>query len=238
MQPDVTVLLTVYNTPVAWLAECMGSVVHQAHEGFSFEVLVVDDGSTSDETCQRLEQIGRWRDVRVLRREARMGVGIARQAGLEVAHAPLVALIGSDDVMPPGRLAAQWEYMVAYKFDVLAGQMDYMAPDGAVLARPPLSYNWTRPLHGQGFCIADPTVMYQRQAVLDAGGYSARRRAPDHYLWLQMDERGARFHVADEVWALYRVHPDSLSFSHSPYQQELYRLWEMERALPHAVVRP
>lgn len=73
-----------------------------AQEGPSFEVVVVDDGST-DATPDVLAAIADPR-VRVLR-QANTGRGAARNAGLREARGELVTFLDSDDEALPGWLA-------------------------------------------------------------------------------------------------------------------------------------
>jgi glycosyltransferase involved in cell wall biosynthesis len=75
-----------------------------AQRDVDVEVVVVDDGST-DRTPAELRKL-RDERVRVVRRERREGVSVARNVGLDHARAPWVAFLDDDDVWAPGHLAA------------------------------------------------------------------------------------------------------------------------------------
>ena len=68
-----------------------------------FELIVVDDGST-DDTPTMLHAYGNR--IKVITRE-NGGVSAARNAGIKQARGGLIALLESDDVWQPHKLAVQ-----------------------------------------------------------------------------------------------------------------------------------
>ncbi len=100
-RPDLTVVIPVRNR-----ADEIGVAIHSilATAGdAAIEVVVVDDGST-DDTADAVSRLGDRR-VRVVR-QAAAGVSVARNAGVDAAHALFVAFLDSDDVVLPGWVAA------------------------------------------------------------------------------------------------------------------------------------
>jgi hypothetical protein len=53
-KPLITIVTPVFNTPVAWLTECVESVLAQAYE--NWELILVDDDSTDPETTELLRE--------------------------------------------------------------------------------------------------------------------------------------------------------------------------------------
>jgi glycosyltransferase involved in cell wall biosynthesis len=90
--PDVSVIVPVYNDGAGvdrLLAALTGQTVDSP-----YEVIVVDDASTD----LTLERVRRLPHVRYLRLEQRSGSYTARNAGLEVASAPILAFTDADCV--------------------------------------------------------------------------------------------------------------------------------------------
>lgn len=91
-----------------------------AQQYASWELTVVDDGST-DATASLVERL-RAREPRIhyVRLDENQGLGAALNAGLAVTRAPLVAYLPSDDVYYPEHLASLVAVLVAEPSAVLA----------------------------------------------------------------------------------------------------------------------
>lgn len=98
--PRISVIIPHLNTP-ALLAKCLASVASQSLDHGRFEVIVVDNGSTTP----LAEVQAAFPAVRFLSEPA-PGPGHARNTGIAAAAAPLVACIDADCVAAPGWLQA------------------------------------------------------------------------------------------------------------------------------------
>lgn len=96
--PRVAVVIPVRDHP-EYLAESLASVFRQTYE--SIEVIVVDDGSTEDLS----PALAPWGDRIRLERQPATGVAAARNRGVSVATAPVIAFHDADDLMEPIRIS-------------------------------------------------------------------------------------------------------------------------------------
>jgi glycosyltransferase involved in cell wall biosynthesis len=103
MIPEVSVVIPTYNRR-AMVREAVASVL--AQRDANFELIVVDDGST-DGTFEMLAHLDR---VTVERTERR-GSAAARNRGVALASAPLIAFLDSDDLWAPDKLFRQLAFM-------------------------------------------------------------------------------------------------------------------------------
>ncbi|MGC1341461.1 MAG: glycosyltransferase family A protein [Candidatus Binataceae bacterium] len=111
MHPEVSVVIPTYNRR-AMLREAVLSVL--AQQGARFELIVIDDGST-DGSADDLALLGEERAgaLRVECTENR-GAAAARNRGVALAQAPLIAFLDSDDIWMPAKLGRQLEFMRAH----------------------------------------------------------------------------------------------------------------------------
>jgi glycosyltransferase involved in cell wall biosynthesis len=105
-QPRVSVVVPVHNGE-RFIAESVRSVLRQTRP--VFECVVVDDGST-DGTADVLR--GFDGAVRVIR-QARAGVGAARNAGMRAASGDHFAFLDADDVWMPRKVERQLEALAS-----------------------------------------------------------------------------------------------------------------------------
>lgn len=101
--PRVSVIIPVYNREL-YLRDALDSVVSQ--EGVEIELIVVDDGSTDSS-----RDIVREYPSAILIEQKNHGVSHARNEGLKRATAKYVKFLDSDDLLVPGILAQQTEFM-------------------------------------------------------------------------------------------------------------------------------
>jgi len=106
MTPEVSVIIPAYNRR-AMLLEAIDSVLAQSNR--AFELIVIDDGST-DGTCES-EQLRRLAETIRLERIDHRGPAAARNRGVAMARAPLVAFLDSDDLWSPDKLERQLAFM-------------------------------------------------------------------------------------------------------------------------------
>src|SRR5258708_1706620 len=104
---DFSVIIPTYNRR-EMVAEAIQSVL--AQRDATFELIVVDDGST-DGTFEAL----RLFDGVKLERTERRGPAAARNRGVELAEAPLIAFLDSDDLWMPGKLCGQLSFMESHR---------------------------------------------------------------------------------------------------------------------------
>ncbi len=228
---ELSVVIPCHNDG-KYLSEAIESVLGQEHRLRSFEVVVVDDHSTDEETREVLERWAREDPtVRVLRNTGVGGSATARNVGVAAAAGEWVAFLDADDVWLPGGLQARWEVVEAqagaewigadfqewnengsleatghYHKDDFVGRI--LAPayrsGRALRLERPISHFLRSSLTWTG------TVMVKRALVRQVGGFHPVLRGPeDLHLWYRLALRSDFFFVP-QVVALYRQHAGSL----------------------------
>ncbi len=232
--PRVSVLLPVRNGE-AYLEEALRSLFEQ--RGPSFEIVVVDDGST-DGTGAIL---ARMSDERMtVMRGAGDGIASSLNAALAVARGAYVARMDADDIALPNRFAMQCAVLDDCPdvglVHTSAGFIDGSGRVTGTLRAAHLDRAQQRAVlldQRAGKPIVHPSVMMRRDALHRVGGYRDLPCAQDHELWLRTVDLWG-FHAISEPLLHYRQHDGATSHTKSSLQRAthitncvMYRLGAM-----------
>ncbi len=208
--PLISVVIPVYNGE-AFVADAIDSVL--AQEGGTFELIVVDDGST-DATPAIL---ARYRGSISVHRQPNRGEGAARNAALPYLRGEFALFLDADDLLPAGyldRFAAAG--LRAPEIEVFhCGWRGVSFNDGAELyaQEEPLPID-VDPFHELPVCGSPPinSLLVRRSALTRIGGFNAALRVQaDWDFCLRLAASGARFRGVSGNIALVRRRPGSVS---------------------------
>lgn len=174
------------------------------------EVVLVIDGPVSQDISKVIQEIKAGSSIlKTLQLEKNMGLGIALQKGLEKCQYELVARMDSDDLSVENRFEKQLEIFINQEnVSIVGGGIDEFEKDPT----KPISKR-TLPTEDKAIKtfmkrrnpLNHPTVMFKKQAVLDAGNYQDWHYNEDYYLWIRMYQKGCRFRNIDDVLVHMRV---------------------------------
>ncbi len=206
--PLISAIIPVHNRS-GFIGEAVASVLGQTWP--RVECVVVDDGST-DETPAVLAAI-RAPGLRVLRQENR-GVSAARNAGIAAAKGDFIALLDSDDLWLPEKLARQMAFMRQEGVDVCQTREIWMR--GGRRVNPAVKHvkrdgDFFR--EALKMCLVSPSsVLMTRRVFEEAGPFDESLPACEDYdLWLRI-LLSRRIGLVEEDLAVRRGgRPDQLS---------------------------
>ena len=116
MKPNISIIIPVYNVET-YLADCLDSILAQTFE--SFEVILVDDGSTdgSPAIAQKYAD-AHSEQIRYYRKE-NGGPGLARNFGISKAKGDYLMFVDSDDIVDPEMLTDLYESAFVLESDII-----------------------------------------------------------------------------------------------------------------------
>jgi len=203
-EPEVTVVIPCYNQG-AFLGDALRSVFEQSFE--SFEVIVVDDGSTDPDTIGVIDAIDLPR-TRVIRQDNR-GLPAARNAGIAKARGKYIVPLDADDEIGPDFVATLRDAIstddhaaYAHCWSELFG-----AQSAVWVTRP-----WN-PYHLLLGNIVVGCLLLRREAWETVGGYDERlvHGNEDWDLWVRLMAAGwTEVHVREPLFR-YRQHSISMT---------------------------
>ena len=225
MLPAISVIIPTYNR-AAMVVEAVASVL--AQERANFELIVVDDGS-SDDTEKRLGVFGKRLRYE---RQQNAGVSAARNRGLELSRAPLVAFLDSDDLWLPTKLCIQHDFMLKHP-EMLICQTEeiwwrkgrrihpkkrHQKPSGNIFRR------------SLDLCLVSPSAVMIRQELFARVGTfdQALPAAEDFDLWLRVAIDHTVPLLPEPLVIKRGGHPDQLSATPAI---DRYRIKALEKLL-------
>lgn len=218
VEPLISVIVPCYNY-AAFVGEALHSVLSQ--DCPSFELIVVDDGST-DTSAYEIQKVldaaqGKTSAQRVVfLRQTNQGVSAALNAGLAEAQGEFVATFDADDVMVPGRLRLQADYLAQHpEVGCVGGIAQRIDGEGVLLPkkqkkRQVQRYSFAEVL-AKGIVVGGNLAMYRREAIDRVGGYDPSIKVQDFQITHKIAFAGYFVDVLPVIVTLYRKHAGGLS---------------------------
>ena len=217
--PLVSAIIPAYNAD-QFIAQAIQSVLDQTYR--SYEIIVVDDGST-DKTKAILREFNG--QIRCINQENR-GPSAARNAGINIAQGKYICFLDADDLWTPDKLEVQIDFLerhpnIALVFsdhqDFKAGDVvsrsfldDKMEMFGETLVTEVPIQSAFLKLIQENF-ISTPTVMLRKTCFDEIGLFDENLwSVEDRDLWLRM---AANFKLAclPKICCKRRVHQSNIS---------------------------
>lgn len=129
MYPKVSIIVPIYNVE-KYLGKCLETLVNQTLK--EIEIICIIDASPdqSVEICKKWQQKdGR---IRLIDKKVNEGLGLTRNAGLDVATGKYVAFIDSDDYVDTQMFEKLYEYAEFHNLDVCFCDYQYDLGNGRI----------------------------------------------------------------------------------------------------------
>lgn len=219
IEPMVSVIIPSYNCD-RFIVQAIESVLCQ--KDCSYEILVIDDGSTDSTE----EVLAPYRDrIRYIKQE-NQGVAAARNHGIAIAKADFIAFLDADDYLAPDKLSRQAE-ILKQRPDlgmVHSGWQRVDAEGKKLLDVRPWEYipelnleTWLR-----WKPVLPSAMMFRREWLQYVGGFDPRfPPAEDTNLVLKLALKGCKTAWLRQVTVFYRQHDASAMHKGLPQARSL-----------------
>jgi len=206
--PLVSVIIPTFNRGWA-IPEAIESVLTQ--ERITFELIVVDDGST-DATGQILDRYG---EQIILIRQHNQGVSTARNAGIQVARGELIAFLDSDDYWLPNKMITQVEFFKTHP-DTWICQTEEIWIRNGQRVNPKQRHRKRSGMifyESLALCLVSPSAVMMRRGLFDLiGRFDETLPACEDYdMWLRVSSRYPVFLIDTPLIVKRGGHGDQLS---------------------------
>ena len=216
MRLNVSILVICYEQE-DFIEETLLSAVNQ---GPGVEIVVADDCS-KDGTCDVVEAVARGSEtpIRLIRGGQNVGITGNCNRGLAACRGELLAMLGGDDLMYPGKVAKQREWMAmshdrvlcghdAEHFDSETGETLYLSSDRTTFL--PQETGAAALCRGEAYYAGSSAML--RRAAMPSQGFDERlHMVSDRKMYIDtVGPRGVHG-VIPGVWSRYRLHRRNVS---------------------------
>ncbi len=195
--PEISIIIPVYNKG-QFVAETLHSALAQTFS--SFEVLVVDDGSTdnSAEVCERIA----GQDPRIVYwQQPNQGVVAARNNAIQRSKGRYILPLDADDLLMPDCLGKMYAALRAHAADVVYSYVSRSPEGDDVIASPEVSV----PAVLVKNCVP-VSALFRRADWQAYGGYRRNMSGglEDWDFWLNFVEDRRNFYLIKEPLLFWR----------------------------------
>ena len=244
--PAISVIITAFNYG-RYLPDAVNSLIggpsalgmREPQTFQSFEIVIVDDGST-DETREVGEQLADpWKGIRFIRRDQRGGSAAAANTGIRASFGKYVTVLDADDMMQPTRLEKLYRTAEQNPHSVVYDDLQYFKRGklGEVLELS--NYDFEIVLYKN---LMHKGIFFERAAFDAVGGYPERMNEGRED-WAMNVALGAKgycgVHVAEPLY-LYRREGQNRSLGNGGPEWRTFFLGQLRELFPdlYAGVRP
>lgn len=163
------------------------------------EVIVIGDGPLSAKLEKVIGQFERNYPnvIQLYQLSENRGKGKARQIGVKRANNQIVAMMDADDICREDRFEKQLRFLEDNPdVDVVGSNVTEFSADMEVsyaVRSVPESHDEIAALARYRSPLNQATVMFRKDAVIDAGNYEDVRLLEDYRLWVRLLVNGAKF---------------------------------------------
>jgi len=201
---NFSVLISIYEKEnPTYLEQALNSIENQTL--MVNEIVLVKDGPLTPELDNIINKYKQNSSMpyKILTLEKNIGLGGALDKGLRVCKYDWVARMDSDDIALPERFEKQFSYLVdTPDIDILGSWICEFDDDPGLCSRErrvPLLHDEIVSFAKHRNPLNHMSVVFRKDAVLDAGGYQPMNGFEDYYLWMRMIKKGKHFANLPEV---------------------------------------
>lgn len=174
------------------------------------ELILVADGQLTDELYAVIRKYqGVFANMKLVQLPQNVGLGKALNEGLRHCTYEWVARMDSDDIAKPYRFEKQFKFIRGNSnVDVVGAWIEEFQDH----THKPISIRIVPEIHSEIISyaqsrnpISHPVVVFNKNSVLNVGGYEHCPFFEDYWLWIRMLNHGMIFHNIQESLLLFRA---------------------------------
>lgn len=227
MNPNISVIMSVYNEKISYLKESIDSILNQTYKNFEF--IIIDDCSTNKECIELLLSYEKQdRRIKLIHNKKNLGLTKSLNIALKNSRGIYIARMDSDDISIPTRFSEQYCFMEKHLQYYLCGsQVQFINNRSQKISfksLPKFSNNlliyffhpfWNQFIHSSFFFKREIIEKYNIR-------YDEKYKyAQDYDFIMNVLSKNLKITNINKKLLLYRVNQNSISFKNFKDQENL-----------------
>ena len=213
--PLVSVAITTYNQK-NFLRECIESVLIQDYP--NIEIVIADDASTDGTQAMLKDYADRYPGKFVLRlSEKNKGIAQNSNASFLACTGIYVAIIAGDDLMLPGKISAQVNWLEQDKKRVLCGHLLHICDEASrvtgVHSRKLISGVGPKHWLSEGTIYGACSIMIRRENAPQVGYDERLKFVSDWKFFVDSISEDSIYGYLPKIYGMYRRHANNITNS-------------------------
>lgn len=226
----ISIVIPVFNTSKEAFKKCIGSII--ANKYADYEIVVIDDGSESENSSYYTEIIGLNEKIRY-RKTINQGAALARNQGVELSRGEYIMFVDADDCITGECLEQVNNAVELYNPDIIYGLVkkifdldeekdnNEMSSNMVLLAEQyktefgchMVGYKSERFLYKNGGYIADgPVARCFRKSLFQKIKFDEKPYWNEDTIWnLRLLNACKKIVITDNIWYMYLVNKNSFT---------------------------
>ncbi len=228
LNPEVSILMSVYNTNEQWLIECIESVLNQSFRNFEF-IIILDNPTDRSVDIVRKYAILDDRIIMLLNTENK-GLTKNLHDGVLMSRGRYIARIDSDDICFLNRIEKQFNFMEKHQnVAVLGSYVDSVNENGChIVNMNNCSNNIKKNKVKMMFCnagVVHSTAFIRKDFLLAHGlNYDVRyKKAQDYALWCDIVLKAGIIQCIHHPLVTYRIHAGQITNTFGMEQKTTFK---------------
>lgn len=217
--------MSLYNEPMQWIREAVGSVLSQSFKEFEF--VIICDRPQYLEAISYIETLQNEDDrIVFICNPENIGLTRSLNIGIKAARGEYIARMDADDICLPLRLEKQAAYMDAHpEINICATDAHIIDAEGKITRRNRYIKKTDPAELLISNILAHPSVMFRRSllSLRDPFYNEEYRYSQDYELWQFLFLNGVLPHTLQEPLLLYRKSSNQVSAAQRSQQAECFK---------------
>ena len=205
MDKKVSIIIPVYNVKPQYIKEAIDSALKQTYK--NIEIIVVNDGSTNEETVKYLETIDNPL-IKVIHQE-NVGLSETRNIAIRNSSGEYILPLDADDIIAPTYVEKAFNVIESNpKIGIVYCEAEFFGTRTGKWELPEYKFPDIL-MHNCIFCSA----LFKKSDWEKTGGYKPEMKygLEDHEFWLSLIELGVEVYRIPEILFFYRQNQVSRS---------------------------